>query len=250
MSNRTIRVGRKLAQSEKVAIYESEDGKLAYKFTDHDNYYEYQMMNFCKSNYTVPPIKYIENMNCIVMPVYTDGDSLTLYENNQLDEPTIKRIIYYVLQCLAYFQSIKIIHNDIKPDNIFIKKTEEGILAFVGDFEYAECVPLDYSNNDEGKGTIYYMSPEKLLGNEYSYSSDLWSVGVCMKVFFSKSWPFNGNDAQSMIRSIKETTVTLPNEISEEAKDLLNKLLCINPTLRITAADALQHAWFDELRNN
>ena len=97
-------------------------------------------------------------------------------------------------------------------------------------------------------GTPYYIAPEVLFGN-YTEKCDMWSIGVMLYIMLCGSPPFNGSDDQ-IIAKVKKGNWTFRgqawNTISDEAKDLVSKLLEKNEKDRLSAADALQHPWILE----
>jgi calcium-dependent protein kinase len=96
-------------------------------------------------------------------------------------------------------------------------------------------------------GTPYYMSPDVINGN-YGQETDVWSVGVIMYVMLSRRYPFSGHNQAEIFRRIRMANVNTTRgvwaRISEEAKDLVTRLLRKSPTSRITFQEALHHPWF------
>ena len=97
-------------------------------------------------------------------------------------------------------------------------------------------------------GTPYYIAPEVLSGN-YTEKCDMWSIGVILYIMLCGSPPFNGSDDQ-IIAKVKRGTWEFRgqiwNNISDEAKDLVTKLMTKDPAQRLTAVDALAHPWIKE----
>ena len=95
-------------------------------------------------------------------------------------------------------------------------------------------------------GTPYYIAPEVLKKN-YSEKCDIWSIGVVMYVLLCGYPPFNGANDKAIIESVLKGKYSLDepewDDISEEAKDLIKKLLDYDPAKRISAGEALQHPW-------
>ena len=239
-------LGRSIYETEKVKIYLSKDEKCVYKVTTSDVSKEYEIMNLIRSSYTVSAIDCIEESgcNCLVLPAYTEGDAFSLIEKNETSEKVAKQIIYEIIRGLICLESVNVIHHDIKPENVFLYKKGKTIHAVIGDFGYSEIFGND--DNPELGGTLPYIAPEILGGRSYDFKSDMWSVGVFMTYFLTHNLPFSGSYSQ-IVRQIFSKKVILPLQFSEDAQDLLEKLLCINPDERITAAEAIQHPWFDDV---
>jgi calcium-dependent protein kinase len=105
-------------------------------------------------------------------------------------------------------------------------------------------------------GSPYYVAPEVLRG-QYGKECDVWSAGVILYILLSGCFPFSGQTNPEIFRSViagtYNTTKGLWTQISADAKDLIRKMMTINPADRITAEEALQHPWFsnqihDELK--
>ncbi len=87
-------------------------------------------------------------------------------------------------------------------------------------------------------GTAYYIAPEVLNGS-YDIKCDIWSCGVILYVFFTGKPPFNGTTEDDILASVKKAKYNMNIQqfkmISENAKDLLQKMLEKNPSLRLTS---------------
>lgn len=101
-------------------------------------------------------------------------------------------------------------------------------------------------------GTAYYIAPE-VLKKDYNEKCDLWSIGVILYVLLSGTPPFGGKSDKDIIKNVQKGVYDFDEKdwknISEEAKDLINKLLTYEPSKRISAKDALDHKWFDIAKN-
>lgn len=147
----------------------------------------------------------------------------------------IKDYTRQILLGLSYIHKNKIIHCDLKPDNIMIK---DNIIK-IGDFG------LSYFTGKKINPiqTFYYRAPEIFKNEDYSYPIDIWSLGCIFYEFFTKEILIKGNnndDQLEKMRSISFDNMNLP----PLAIDLLKKMIKINPNERITADDALQHPFF------
>ena len=97
-------------------------------------------------------------------------------------------------------------------------------------------------------GTPYYIAPEVLYGT-YTEKCDMWSIGVMLYIMLCGSPPFNGSDDQIIAKVKKEPLVfrgQVWQSISEEAKDLVEKLMDRDVESRLTAVDALSHPWIEQ----
>lgn len=95
-------------------------------------------------------------------------------------------------------------------------------------------------------GTAYYIAPEVLKG-EYNEKCDLWSIGVILYILLSGKPPFDGNDDKEIVNSVRIGTYSMSGpewkSISNDAKDLIKKMLTYDIGQRITAEQSLNHPW-------
>ena len=96
-------------------------------------------------------------------------------------------------------------------------------------------------------GTPYYVAPEVLRG-EYDKQCDVWSLGIILYVFLCGYPPFEGDNNKEIFKNVLKSKLEFDpadwNTVSEEAKDLVRKMLSKTPGDRISAQDCLEHEWF------
>lgn len=102
-------------------------------------------------------------------------------------------------------------------------------------------------------GTPYYMAPEIVSGDAYGVKADMWSIGVLLYTMMCGYLPFNGKTTERVFERIKVGKINFDHEefksVSKEGKELIKKLLVVDPRKRITAQELLNDAWikkFDE----
>lgn len=138
-------------------------------------------------------------------------------------------------------------HRDLKPENILIDVNNRGSIKVI-DFGTSHHYGKPNTVMHQMYGTPYYIAPEVLQGN-YTEKCDLWSIGVMLYIMLCGSPPFNGSDDQ-IIAKVKKGVWSFRGQawstISEEAKDLVTKLMEKNVEARLTAVDALAHPWLKD----
>ena len=156
-------------------------------------------------------------------------------------------IIYQILSAIRYCHKMRVVHRDVKPENIMIMGIENGLLHVkLIDFGTAKLFNEKLKHNAL-VGSAYYIAPEVIRGT-YDEACDLWSIGVIMYILLTGSPPFDGDSENEILQSVLigkyDTNLDTYQTLSNKAKDLIAKLLKLNPKERITAKDALLHPWF------
>lgn len=193
---------------------------------------------------------------------------------SRIDELTIKSIMCQILRGVADWHSKRVLHRDIKPQNILLNDAGEVKIA---DFGLARAFQVPIRPYTHEVVTLWYRAPEILLNAvEYSTPVDMWSVGCIFAELYNQLPIFQGDSEIDQIFKIFRLLGTpteeewpgvteLPNykptfpkwkpkDISNEwsnmdevALDLLSKMLTLDPLQRITAKKALDHPYFDDL---
>ena len=185
----------------------------------------------------------------IVTDYCPDGELFNLIkERDRFSERETSFILYQILLAIRYCHKMRVVHRDIKPENILIVGKESSGLLRVKLIDFGTAKIFSESKNKALVGSSYYIAPEVIRGR-YDEACDLWSIGVIMYIMLVGTPPFNGDDDDDILRAVSigkyDTTYPQYISLSENAKDLISKLLKFNPSERITAQDALQHPWFD-----
>jgi len=167
-------------------------------------------------------------------------------------EKIAAKIFKQIISAIAYCHSQGICHRDLKPENILFLSEEEDSPIKVIDFGLSKIFG-EYNNiiNNEMTsivGTAYYVSPEVLQG-KYDEKCDIWSAGVILYIMLNGEPPFNGQNDNEIYRCISQKKYSFPDtnwkNISEDAKDLIKKMLC-EPEKRYTAQQVLNHIWISK----
>ena len=185
----------------------------------------------------------------IVTDYCPDGELFNVIkEKDRFSERECSFILYQVLLAIRYCHKMRVVHRDIKPENILIVGKESSGLLHVKLIDFGTAKIFSESKNKALVGSSYYIAPEVIRG-KYDEACDLWSIGVVMYIMLVGTPPFNGDDDDDILRAVSigkyETSYPQYTSLSENAKDLMTKLLKFNPNERITAEQALKHPWFD-----
>ena len=190
-----------------------------------------------------------EGFYYLVFDMVTGGELFEeIVAREYYSEADASHCIQQVLQSVQHCHDSNIVHRDLKPENLLLSSKEKSAICKLADFGLA----IEVENGKLGwfgfAGTPGYLSPEILKKEAYNKAVDLWACGVILYILLCGFPPFNGSTDTDIMNSIKKGIVTFPaprwDNISQEAKDLVNQLLTYNVDNRITAKEALTHAWF------
>ena len=190
-----------------------------------------------------------------IVTEYCKKGELFDYIQNKYNERQLAVLFYQVFSGLVYLHEKKILHRDLKLENLMISEVEKDVIT---DEEYFWIKIIDFGtakifekNRAERAviGSSYYIAPEVLKHN-YNEKCDTWSVGVILYMTLVCAAPFDGRTDNDIFRRIKigkyNTNNTSFNEHSEEVKDLVSKLLEKDIDKRLSAKEALNHPWFEK----
>ena len=164
---------------------------------------------------------------------------------NGFDEQRAFDYYIQVVNAVYFLHQNNIIHRDIKPENLLFGK--EGLLKLC-DFGWAK--ELNLENRSTFCGTVEYMAPEIVGSENYDFGVDIWSLGILLYELIFGHSPFKAKNMKSVILNIKSHDLTYDKPISHECKNLIEKILNINPQKRIKIKDILEHPFVKKYSKN
>jgi len=182
----------------------------------------------------------------LVMPLAHKGQLYrVLRKFKKFDERTAAQILRETISALQYLHSFKppIIHRDIKPENLLLNNGGRVLLA---DFGWS-----NFSDGDVRKtfcGTPEYIAPEMLLKKGHDTRVDIWSIGVLMFELLAGYSPFVAKNNQDLYQNIRRLKIQWPKDMPPLAKNLIGKILKLNPLDRPSLQDILDHQWFKQTK--
>jgi len=202
------------------------------------------------SPYVVNIYDSFEDSKQIVLIIeYINGGELfdAIVQKGSYSEKEAADLIQQVLFGLKILHSNHIIHRDLKPENLLLMINSNGTTTVkISDFGLAGL----YDGYEQMKtycGTEGYAAPEIMKNVPYDDTVDIWSLGVIIYIILSGFRPFEAEDRyelyQQVIKADYEFFSPEWDSISPEAKDLISKMLQVQPEKRITIDEALQHPW-------
>ncbi len=198
-------------------------------------------------------IKYYEEIEdgpyVFLVTEYCSGGELLdrISRKTEFNESEAAEITEKLLKALNHCHSKNIAHRDIKPENILYSSKDPHAEVKLIDFGLAKKSDRHFGTYQTMGGTPYYIAPEVIDGN-YTFSCDIWSLGVVLHIMLSGYMPFSGRTDEEVFRNIKKGHISFENPVWEKVtppgRDLVAQLLNPDENKRPTAAEALKHEWF------
>jgi calcium-dependent protein kinase len=192
---------------------------------------------------------YEDKKNFYIITELCEGGELfdQVVEKGSFNETEAAWVMKQLMSAINYIHSNNIVHRDLKPENILLDTRKNNIIKII-DWGTARFFEKNKKMN-KVSGTPYYIAPEVLF-EKYDEKCDVWSCGVIMYILLCGYPPFNGETDNEILSKIKTGKYVFPEEewdnISDDAKDLIAKMLEFNPANRFSASDCLYHKWLTD----
>jgi len=185
---------------------------------------------------------------------YCAGGDLLEYLNERGRPIRENMVAHYMKQCLRgldYLHSKGIAHRDIKPENILLNADRQ--ICKLADFGLSHQSEDPNAKFHTQCGSITHIAPEVFSGKGYSKGVDIWSLGVVLFVMLSVSYPFNDVDKNKIIAQIHKADVAskfdadpIWQNVSLNAKDLIQLMLMTDPRRRLSITHCLNHPFINK----
>ena len=178
----------------------------------------------------------------MIMPYASRGQLYTLLKkNSKLDQKMTSQFLRETISAVKYLHEHNIIHRDIKPENILL---DQNYRVKLSDFGWSNfCAP-----NEKRRtfcGTREYISPEMVKKLPHDHRVDIWSIGVLLFECLAGYPPFSGQTDAELFRHVTQLKIKWPIDFPPLAKNLVMKILKVNPEERPSLDEILKHSWFN-----
>jgi len=173
----------------------------------------------------------------------------------------VMAVVKQVLQSLAFMRNHRVVHKDLKPENVMLIDSSWNPLnpaVKIIDMGLSEMFSPTQESSSTVAGTAFFMAPE-IFRPPFNYKCDVWSCGVITFFMLTGFLPFFGTTVGEVKSNVLYRRLQWPENfagsnkqllVSDEAKDFVEKLLEKDPKLRVEAVDALNHPWMLGLEGN
>ena len=162
-----------------------------------------------------------------------------------LNEDLAVNIVHKICMAVYYFHSFGITHRDLKPENILMTSNDDNADIRILDFGLSKIIGPN-EKCSEPYGTIIYCAPEIIQDYPYTKNVDSWSIGVITYIMLYGNLPFFDKNRSKLVRLITRENPIFkgPKQVSEEAKNFVQRLLIKDQNKRMNIKEALEHKWF------
>lgn len=184
----------------------------------------------------------------LILELVTGGELFDrIVERGYYSERDAACVVQQILEAVSYLHANGVVHRDLKPENLLYADMSPNSLLKIADFGLSKIID-DQLAMKTVCGTPGYCAPEILHGSPYGPEVDMWSVGVITYILLCGFEPFyDARGEQYMYSRILNCDFEFMSpwwdEISLNAKDLVKKLIVLDPKKRLTVSQALQHPW-------
>ncbi|KAK9904665.1 hypothetical protein WJX75_000026 [Coccomyxa subellipsoidea] len=199
--------------------------------------------------------EYFEENNRVylITELLTGGELLdAVLQRGSYNEADARNCFVQLLRGIEYLHANKITHRDLKLENLLLQRpanADDIPSVKIADFGLAK--KMKESQMQTICGTPQYVAPEVILGTPgliYGPAVDLWSAGVVLFILLGGYPPFYDENEPALFAQIRRGAFSFDDpvwdSVSDRGKNLIRKLLEVDPTKRLTATQALQHDWF------
>ncbi|GMH48088.1 hypothetical protein TrRE_jg11832 [Triparma retinervis] len=181
----------------------------------------------------------------MVMEVCAGGELFDrITEKDHYSEEEARFAIRQIATALDYCHERNIVHRDLKPENLLYGDHSDDATLKLADFGLAKLLDAETLLHAQC-GTPGYVAPEIVKNEAYGVQVDMWSLGVIAYILLCGFPPFYDDNNQALFKSIKKGQYEYPSpfwdDVSDVARDLIDKLLVLDPEKRFTAKQVLEH---------
>ncbi|XP_066550535.1 ribosomal protein S6 kinase alpha-5 isoform X2 [Amia ocellicauda] len=194
----------------------------------------------------------------MVLELLKGGELLErIRKKKHFSETEASRIMRKLVSAVSHMHDVGVVHRDLKPENLLFTDESDSSEIKIIDFGFARLKPPDNQPLKTPCFTLHYAAPEILKYDGYDESCDLWSLGVILYTMLSGQVPFQCQEktlthtsAEEIMKKIKQGDFSFEGEawknVSQQAKDLIQELLTVDPNKRIKMSSLRYNEWLQD----
>lgn len=245
-----VRLGIHSKTGEKVAVKILDKNKILEKKDRISIEREIKILKYLHHENIIQLYSSIQTKSSIFLIMeYAPGKELFDYisKKRRLSELESSNLYLQVLSGINYLSKNNICHRDIKPENLLLNSSKTKIK--IADFGLS----IMYKDGELLKtacGSPSYASPEMLKGEKYNgLMSDIWSSGIVLYAMLCGFLPFEDDNNDKLYEKILIGKFEIPPFVSDNAKDLIRRILVVNPNHRLKINQIIKHPWFKQFND-
>lgn len=244
-----VKLGTDCETGESWAIKIIDKEQLAKEHMEEQLKREIAVMKLLKHDNIVQLKEVMQTANHIylVLELVTGGELFDkIVAAKKFDETTARKYFHQLILGIYYCHQQGIAHRDLKPENLLLDGAD---MLKISDFGLSNL----QRGGATGQGTLLqtvcgtpnYVAPEVLKEKGYNgIMADVWSCGVVLFVMLAGYLPFDDQNMNALFNKIERGEYRMARHFSDSAKDLIGKMLTVDPTHRITIEQIISHPWF------
>ncbi|GAB2227248.1 hypothetical protein Droror1_Dr00009061 [Drosera rotundifolia] len=180
----------------------------------------------------------------VVMEYVKSGELFDyIVEKGRLQEDEARNFFQQIISGVEYCHRNMVVHRDLKPENLLL---DSNCNVKIADFGLSNIM-RDGHFLKTSCGSPNYAAPEVISGKLYAGPEvDVWSCGVILYALLCGTLPFDDENIPNLFKKIKDGIYTLPSHLSPGARDLIPRMLVVDPMKRMTIQEIRQHRWFQD----
>ncbi|KAL1071315.1 hypothetical protein V6Z11_D11G080700 [Gossypium hirsutum] len=164
-----------------------------------------------------------------------------IVQKRRLKEDEARKLFQQIISGVEYCHRCMVVHRDLKPENLLL---DSNFNVKIADFGFSNIM-RDGHFLKTSCGSPNYAAPEIVSGKLYAGPEvDAWSCGVILYALLSGTLPFEDESFHNLYKKIKAGCYTLPRHLSAGARDLISRIIVVDPMKRPTIPEIRQHPWF------
>ncbi|XVF76539.1 hypothetical protein PTKIN_Ptkin13bG0273700 [Pterospermum kingtungense] len=239
-----VKIAEHVLTGHKVAIKIIKREKIENKEMEEKVKRETKILRLFKHPHIIRLYEVIETATDVfmVMEYVTCGELFDyIVQKGRVKEDEARKFFQQIICGVEYCHKNKVVHRDIKPENILLDAKQNVKIA---DFGLSNVMRDGYLLKTSC-GSPNYAAPEVLSGQRYvGPEVDVWSCGITLYALLCGTLPFDDPNFVTLFRLIKRGRYALPSHLSAGARDLISRIIVVDPMKRLTIPQIRQHPWF------